>query len=713
MKKICSTNLLAGLLTFCLMIGLTSCEEKVIKPTPPEPEVSVEAVTTGDSFLEFNLSASNSDEMAFFLLENTEGHDVPDAEDIFNNGIVYEVSDEPVLCRVEELTYETPYIIYAAASKEGKYSKVETLEMVTIVPETYLSFVSSTKKSFTYKISVPEGKTFQHTYIQGWLYDYLLSRAQQDDGDEFDMDVFRWNLLIDYGIEATGPQEITWTAGDYDAKRDDKALIVGGHKFYALFSFYDGSNPEEAWKGTPEAVSFELEEAGESSSTVNIIDELVSSEKIRVRMELDPSQVSFMFYNLYSKDSYDSYLAENGEKGLKDYMFEYGYSASNTYTDSWTVEGGKSYVLVILGVDPSGDTFLATKQYDVPELQPQINITMQPYNRELQGYYSYNTFQITVEPENFKGEIDPYNVTWNIMDKETLDIYLGMFMMTSLEDLDKPEFESFRLMAIGSLCSQYLPTEQQNTLKENGYFKMTYSDCNPSTEYYYLCAIITGDDNNRTYEFSYAKATTEAQYGGGSPEAGYQAYLGEWTLTGKTTKDYSTNDSYTLCFETLTPNRSFKVYGWGHSDVAQNYPFEVRYNPDTQKISIEGEQILGTTETSAGEMEVVFTGLFSYRGYLNLVSGYSGELYSGGIIDGAVPRLSLFPNFIKLPSGSFEFQTMAYSGYMDGEFYTFEGDDYEIVNFTVEKSASSSSVSTKKAGNFTVKTAPRKVTAVK
>ncbi len=40
----------------------------------------------------------------------------------------------------------------------------------------------------------------------------------EDEGSEFDLKVFIWNMLADYGSEGTGPQTVTWKNGDENVR---------------------------------------------------------------------------------------------------------------------------------------------------------------------------------------------------------------------------------------------------------------------------------------------------------------------------------------------------------------------------------------------------------------------------------------------------------------------------------------------------------------
>lgn len=659
--------------------GAVACgDDDTDKNPPPAPQVTItKGIVTEKSAVLF-FTASDADRMAWYWTPTDE--DIAyTAADIFELGEVVTVDGIPVSRTVSDLQPDTDYKVYAAAAVGETFSELAVLDVRTPPRERMLSLVSQSKTGFTYHVEVPENTTYQHCYIEGWYFDYMLASAMESEGDEFDKDVFLWNMLVDFGIEKNGSQDFEWEAGQLNEKRDEKAYLVGGHHYYALCSLF---RPENDWYGTPEALRIEMDPAGKSTETVTVIDEVITFDGVRIRMECDSEKVNFFFYNLYKKADYDAKMAEVGKEGMMDYLFEYGYVAGNTYTDTWKVDPGASFMLAILGVDNNGDIFFLDKQYDIPKPEPKINLQLKPYERDMAGYHAYDTFELYVEPQYFDA-VASDAVMWVMKSKAELDMYLEMFG-TTLETLS---FEYFTYL------SPYpLPEDQQEMLNKDGYIHTLLTSeaygLYPDTEYCYIVAIPTGDDAN-PFKIAYTTARTEEEYGGGEPEAEYSAYLGNWTLTGKSSQDYATKKSYTLRFETLTTNRSFKVYGWGDSEVAQKYPFEVRYHPSTKQISIEGEQLLGVETTDRGDMQVVFHGLFSYAGMLSLVAGYSGTIYEGSLY---ADRISFFPNYFSMDGGKYEFKTLAYSGYLNGEFQPFDGDDYSIVEFTCSRATNQSGI---------------------
>lgn len=658
---------------FCALAFVACSDDPEVTPPHEEeavPEVAIAAGEIDETSAEIVLSAKNASHVACMYVLKSYADETPSALDVFRQG---EFSSEiheggEALCLLEKLEPGTSYVVYAAARKDEVYGEVKSLEVTTAALGKMLSFVESTKSSFTYRVDVPEGTTYQHAYIEGWYYDYMLELTKRDAGPEFDMNVFLWNLLVDFGYEAEGPQSFFWYAGQENAKRSDVAKIVGGKKYYALFSLYKAENN---WLGTPEAVAFETQPAGVSDGTVNLIDE-VTPTSVKVRMEVDSEKVNFFFYDLYGKAAFDEMKAVKGEAGMMDYVYEYGYSAANTYTDVWGVEPNKSYMLAILGVDRDGDLFYVEKQYDTEALQPELTVDMRPFERDLRGYHAYDTFEVMVTPANF-GEIRTDGVLWAMQPRAVLDATLELLGMTLEQLAENPEYISY----VGGMP---LPEDCADQLDKNGFFVTYLSDMNPDTEYCFLCAVPYGE----SYKVAYATASTEAMPEAGVVDDEYKAYLGEWKLEGQSTEDYYTRKSYTLRFEELTPNRSYKVYGWSDADVAQEFPFEARYHADTKKVSIEGHQLLGTRTVNGVELPVYFDGFLSFNGGLQLTDSFTGTVYQCSLLG---DRLQMFPNYVVLSGRYYEFCTMAYTAYDAAAdlFYGFE--EFQIVNFFITRAS--------------------------
>jgi len=659
------------MMMFCMLAGVACSDDTTVTPSlePELPEVTLARGEVGETSIEVILSAKHADRVACLHLTASAAEAVPSAEEIFlRNEFVAEVSENETKYLIENLEPEANYVVYAAASSEAGYSEVKSLQVTTVPHVRALSFVEATKTSFTYRVDVPERTVFQHGYIEGWYFDYCLALEQETLGAEFDMNVFLWNMLVDFGYESNGPQSFTWHAGDEDLKHGGIAMIVGGKKYYALYSLYE---PENNWLGTPEAVAFETAPAGASKATISLVEEEVTSNSVKVCMEADPQTVRFFYYDLYGKESFDKRKAEIGEAGIMDYLFEYGYAAPNTYTDIWTVEPNKSYMLAVLGVDMDGDLFYVEKQYDSVPLEPEFSVDMRPFERELQGYHAYDTFEVMVTASNFD-TIDAERTIWLMQPKAQIDMTLQMMGMTFDTLLQMPEYLAY-------LGGYPLPEECAEQLTRNGFFITYLTDFDEDTEYCYLCAT----PYEESYKLAYAISRTEAIPQAGATDEEYKAFLGEWTLKGQSSEDFYSPKSYSLRFEELTPNRSYKVYGWSDSEIAQEFPFEARYHSDTKRISIEGHQLLGSTVQGGKDLQVFFDGFLMVNGRLQLAEGFTGPVYTGSVNGNS---LSMFPEMVYL-NHYYEFKTMAYTGYdaANDIYYAFPGDDNYIVNFMVKR----------------------------
>ncbi len=671
-------------LLWALLVGLlvttVSCgdDETDGPDRPGAPKVTVTLGAVGENSIELQLLGENADEMAYMCVKEADDTGKPEAITIFSEGTTVLVAEEAVPQRIMPLDPETRYVIYAAARKQDTYGAVKTVRATTTSHEQILSFISSSKTDFTYQIVMPDGATCYHTYFEGWFFEYELSMAMEVEGEKFDMSVFLWNLLADYGYEETYSRQITWRAGAENSLRNHVALLVPGKKYYAVASLFDTENT--MWSGVPEAIDFEMAPGGTSSATIEATVTEITSERAVVRMEC-PEDVCFYYYNLFEKTQYDAFKAEKGERGMMDYISEYGYPATNTYTDTWGVDPGKSYMLGIYGVDRNGDEFFSELETAAPELIPELYVEMMPYDRELQGYHDYDSFLLNVAPMNFP-DLDPSQIVCMAapMDRATFDSYLDAFGLggSSLEDLEADPMTLY-YMFNGSILFPLYNDAEIESIETKGYFERIVTDLTPDTEYVYIAMALNGEQ----FVCNIATARTAASPVTGTVDEAYKSYLGTWTVLGQTTENWTDYVTYTLRIEELTPNRSYKVYGWSHSDVSQRYPFVMRYHPETGKISVDGMQTLGQMELDGGGVaDIVFVGMIAANGQLALLTGYTGTYYTGRVTD---DHFAMFGEMLQVNNRWYSFQTMTYLVYDGEEFHVLEGDEYEIVNFTIDR----------------------------
>ena len=170
----------------------------------------------------------------------------------------------------------------------------------------------------------------------------------------------------------------------------------------ALFCYYDDSNEQEPqWVGKPEAVEMTLPAAGKSNESIKFTDESINSDNVVVRMELDDAKVSYVSYDLYEKAKYDKAFAGKDEATIKNFLYEYGLHAYNTYTDKWTTDPGVEYIIAVMGVDNNGDSFLQTKTYTTPLPDPVFNVKMRAYDSEFKNYLGFLTLRMDVDVKYF------------------------------------------------------------------------------------------------------------------------------------------------------------------------------------------------------------------------------------------------------------------------------------------------------------------------
>ncbi len=688
-------SLLIALSMMLLNFGCSSSDtndEPTPPPTPVTPELELTLGDIGEDFISVNFTAKSASTVYILTLESRKA--APSAKDITLDGEAVTVTGEtPSTHTISGLDYDTDYKVYAVAvggnDEDETMSDVKSVDATTLRSNKMLRFVESTSTSFTYEITPPEqNQNYSHTYLEDWLFEYMLNQTIMTEGDEFNKDIFLMQILANYGFNDSGTREIQWSAGDTNEWRGQYATIVGGKSYYAIMCLTGES--EYNFVGTPEYIKMTTQPTGRSDKSISIIPETVTAEYIQVRMEC-PSDVRFFFYDLYTKSSYDKMREEKGEEGLMDHLYEYGYTAFNTYTDGWTVNPNTDYTIGILGVDFDGNLFYEEQEFHSLELESRIDIRMIPYERGLLDYYAFNTFFVSVDPYYFDN-IDASSTLYAMERKSVVEEAMASAGTTLEEFAANPTEELINKLRENLL--KPLPEREALMLSRQFYISTFFTSLEPDTEY---CYIITMPD---TYGFSvgYATGSTEPEYGGGEATDEYSKYLGTWTLTGRTTEDYTTWDTYTLKIEPLVVNRSYKVSGWSHSNISQEFPFEARFIPSTGKMTIEGSQILGITTLNDKEVTVVMNGLFSYGGELAILSGYVGNIFTASL-NGS--RLSLFASSFNFADSTYDFATLSYAALGDdGEYRPFEGDEFDIVSFMIDRVSTSYTASPLAIDNY-------------
>jgi hypothetical protein len=687
MKKIIYT------LLSILMLGMVSCKDP--QPTPevqdPKPEITITEGVVTENQVEFFLSAKDADEVAYCFVETADEDPYATAEELFENGEVFAASEEPVSYVMEDLMPETEYTVYAAASKEGKYfSEIQKLAITTAEKPGLLQFVSKSKKGFAYKINAENGQQYLHTYLEGWYFEYLFASSQYEEGEEFDQNVFVWNLLADHGILGESAQEVEWYTGKEHPMRGDVAYIVPGTRYYVLAALWN--EDLGGWTEAPEVIGFDLEEPGKSDKTVNCTVDGLSPYHVSVRMEMDGEQVSFYMYDFFEKSQYKSYVAENGIEGIMSYVSEYslskGQAKINTYTDTWTVDPGTSYMLCLYGVDHNGDEFYTELEVDVPMPDAKIYLSMEPYERELEGYNTYNTFKVYAEYADFVEldyESSAFFLAGGPIEKSVFDAVVEAAGLSgTLEEL---EAQGEMLYALGQanfgLNPVVVDAEVLSALKERNFFNKIYTGLTPDTEYIYM--VMAHYDGEVMCRLVSAK--TDPEPVDVNESDAYKAFLGNWDVTGMDTQTWNNKDQKTfhLTIDRLTSNRSFKIYGWSTGVLGDMFPFEAGFDEASGKMTISTPQTLGEVEIDGRIYEVRFVGKarnpYDPDNFMVLYD-YEGLAYKVTMNE---PYLHFNSEFFQYGGDWVEFKSLSYV-YFDKEtkeYYLAE--PYDLTQFQVKR----------------------------
>ena len=480
---------LYGLLSI-LMLSMVSCKKPEPQVEDPKPQITITEGMVTENSIEFFLSATEADEVAYYFMETTDEVPLLTVEGLFKGENVFAASAEPVSFIMENLKPETEYTVYAAASKEGKYfSEIKELTINTAEKPKLLQFLSKSKTGFSYKVNAEEGQQYFHTYLEGWYFEYMFESAKYEDGEEFDEKVFIWNLLADHGIFDESAKEFEWYTGKEHPMRGDVAFIVPGTRYYVLTALWN--EDMGGWIEKPEVIGFDLEEPGTSNSTIDCSIDGLSPYSVSIRMEMDADQVSFYMWDFFEKSQYKSYVAENGIEGIMAYVSEYalgkGQAKVNTYTDTWSVDPGTSYMLCVYGVDHNGDEFYTELEVDVPMPDAKIYLGMEPYERELEGYNTYNTLKVYAEYADFVNldyASSAFYLAGGPVEKSFFDMLMESAGLSgTLEEL---EAQGEILYALGQANMGLNPVSVDEeilaALNERGFFNKIYTGLNPDTE---------------------------------------------------------------------------------------------------------------------------------------------------------------------------------------------------------------------------------------
>ena len=671
-----------------LLLSTVSCKEKEpsgSQPDAPQPKIEITQGEVTSDQIEFFLSATDADEVAYYFQETTDEVPLLTVQSLFKNGEVYAASAEPVSFVMSDLTPETEYTVYAAASKDGQYfSKIKELTIFTAAKQKMLEFVSANKTEFSYKVNVEEGQSYFHTYFEGWYFEYnyeLNKYIAEASGEEFDASVFIWNMLATMGSLGKDSQVITWYAGQENENRGEQAFLVPGIKYYAVAALYDEETGMWYEDQKPQIISFSMAEPGESSQTVDCTIDGVSPYSVNIRMECDEALVNFFKYNLYPLSQYKSYVAENGKEGMMKYVSEYGYGKGNTYTDTWTVNPGESYMHCLYGVDFNGDEFYQDMLVQIPLPEAKIHLSLSPYERDLEGYNTYNTLKVSATFADFIGldyESSVFYLPAGPVKKSDFDAMLASAGLGgTFEDLEV-NGEMLYALAQANLGMNPVSAEPEliAELKDKKAFDKVYTGLDADTEYVYMviafydgktmCRLVSGKTDPAPIEVTESDA--------------YKAFLGNWTVNGKQTTDWATYSSYHIRIERLTSNRSYKIYGWSSQQVGQDYPFEASFDEATNKIKIQTPQVLGTVVIEDYEYEIHFVGKAYKSGQeaLIVLGDYEGLAYAGKLNGSYLSLMGEMPQYI---GQWWEFKSMSYVLYDRANKEYFALEPYDLVYF--------------------------------
>ena len=712
------TATVRALLAFVgLSVFAAGCtESKTDDPQPvTPPTVAVELGRVTETEIEIKLSAKDADKMAYYVVEATDAATTPDAATVFELGESSQAFETPESFEILDLKSGTAYTVYAAAGKGDTYSEVASVDATTEVPVVHelITDVQASGLSVSYNIDLQEGNICYHAYIEKWYYDLALMIAMQTAGPEFDRNAFMYNLLSEIGVPCEVSGQFVWTAGEDHPTRRTVSLTPGKEYYVIAASFVN-----ESWAGEPSLIPFTMPESkGVSAEDIDISIDDLTTESVTLRMACDETKIAFFFYDLYEKSQFDAFKAEKGERGMMDYLFEYndGNVSGNTYTDKWIVDSGKSYVLALYGVDYNGCEIYKEFQVDVPVPTPVLALDIIPYDRELQGYHDYDTFLMSFEPLYFTNELNVDRMFCSVMpmEKAMFDEYMGMFFGlsgASLSDIEQLLSQQEYFYMFYSYMSTFYVNPiyddaEIDSLTKNGYFERVFTGLNADTEYVFIAIAFDGE----TPVIRLASARTAAYPESAEASDGYKAFLGNWTVLGQTTADWTSYENYNLRIEELTPNRSFKVYGWSRTSISQEFPFVMRYHPETGKVSVDGPQVLGKKTVDGKEMDVVFIGKMYASGYdkLVVILGYNGPVYTGSLNG---DNLSMFGEMIKVGGRDKEFMSMNYMLQYEDDNYYVAGDEEDLVYFRISRAAASASAA---KGVSPLRSSSRKVGSVK
>lgn len=679
------------------MLFAAGCQKDEVKGgggSTDAPELAVELLSQTLEKITFSVESDPGASVAWVFASTSEFESAWEgnvkAENIFAaaNSVLTPEEWPATVDITEGIEPDVEYTLAVAASLDDNYSEVIT-RTILIEETNILSFVDATKTSFTYKVSAPDNQQWYHTYFEKPYFEEEVRPSIASSYPDYDEQQILQQALLDFGYTASGEQEITWTAGDDNSQRGDYQLanIVGGQSYIAVAATYS-----DGQFGKAETVEFSTPEPGESTATVSV--EIKEQSEYEMITVITPDEnVRFYFYALFSKELYDEAVALYGEEYFEAYLKNYGYISYNEYTDRWGfTEPGVEYVLLILGVDKNGDTFLHKEAITPPPVVPEVAVSVVPYDSETDGsWHGYESLYVQVHFNNFSEPVNPGSVYFGIYPKSDIESYGGIeWFMSNIAGM----LNNY----VMSLAMIY--PDMAAELEESGYdfsgvlsnYNFGMSALTPDTEYYIVLAIFDPETYTVPNSAYALGRTNKAPAEGDNPD--YQAYLGNWTLKGQSTETWTANSmTYNLRVEELVKNYSFKVYGWSGTSAGEEHPFIMNWNPDTKGVYVMAPQDLGPLSDDP-DFSLVFGGLILYGVSDNLTFCYEdmSEIFSGSTYD---DRLSLFGNMIEVQGNPYEYRSMNYMAVKNdlSDMERITGAEYDAIYFSITKDEASSAQS--------------------
>lgn len=165
----------------------------------------------------------------------------------------------------------------------------------------------------------------------------------------------------------------------------------------------------------------------------------------------------------------------------------------------------------------------------------------------------------------------------------------------------------------------------------------------------------------------------------------YSDYLGNWVLTGY---DDGQPFTYNLSITKSTDGSTYKVAGWGKSEIATDskYALEAVFDEATQYIYITQQMDLGIYTDESGDYDVMFRGLVKVGSSLSFVNGsfvcYIGALQRDGTVQWSNNILTIGGQRYELAGSLYCIQS-----HDDGGIYNFNADEPFMYSPTMKKTS--------------------------